>query len=60
LPDVPSRWNQLAVVAPAEFAADTLDDRVSENIFDVEDEWTEMEIIARGSNVRATRAECWN
>ena len=32
---------------PAVFAADTLDDRVSENIFDVEDKWAEMAIIAR-------------
>jgi hypothetical protein len=47
LPDVPSPWIQVAGAVPTAFAADTLDDRVSENIFDVEDEWAEMEIIAR-------------
>jgi hypothetical protein len=53
LPEVPSPWIQAARVAPTAFAADALDDRVTENIFDVEDEWAAMEIIARGAMHRA-------
>jgi hypothetical protein len=46
LPDMPSAWIQAAKSAPTAIAADTLDDRVSESILDVVDEWTEIDIIA--------------
>jgi hypothetical protein len=45
--ELPVAWNE------AEFAAiwanikDTCDDRVSENIFDLEDEYAEVDIIVR-------------
>jgi hypothetical protein len=50
LPEVPHHRTQVAILAPTTLAADTLDDRVSENIYDVEDEWAEMEIICPGSS----------
>jgi hypothetical protein len=48
LPDSASRWIQVPRALPQAIAADTLDDRVSESIFDVEDERVEIDIIARG------------
>jgi hypothetical protein len=50
LPEMPQPWIRVANVASTAFAADSFDDRVSENIFDVEDEWAEMEIICPGRN----------
>jgi hypothetical protein len=50
LPDASSHWIPMEYAAPEAIAADTLDDRVSENIFDVEDEWMEIDIIARRMN----------
>jgi hypothetical protein len=42
LPQLPIAWRAAESVAVRANAADTCDDRVSENIFDVEDERAEM------------------
>jgi hypothetical protein len=44
-PGVPIAWRQAEYAALRANAADTCDDRVSENIFDVEDERAEVDII---------------
>lgn len=41
-------WREAEYAAPRANAADTFDDRVSENIFDAEDERAEVDIIVRG------------
>ena len=45
LPELPIAWREAEYVALRTNAADTCDDRVSEDIFDVEDEWAEVDII---------------
>jgi len=51
---LPIAWREAEYAALRANAADTCDDRVSENIFDVEDEREEVEIIVhrmiRGAN----------
>ena len=44
----PIAWRDAEYAALRFNAADTCDDRVSEEIFDVEDERTEVDIIVRG------------
>ena len=54
LPELPIAWHKAEYAALRANAADTCDDRVSENIFDVEDERAEVDIIVdrmiRGAN----------
>ena len=54
LPELPIAWRVAEYAAVRANAADTCDDRVSEDIYDVEDEYAEVDIIvhrmARGSN----------
>ncbi len=45
LPELPIAWREAEYAALRAIAADTCDDRVSENIFDVEDERAEVDII---------------
>jgi hypothetical protein len=45
---LPVSWRKAEASALRANAADTCDDRVSENIFDVEDEWAEVGIIVHG------------
>ena len=45
LPKLPIAWSEAEYAALRANAADTCDDRVSENIFDVEDEGAEVENI---------------
>ena len=45
LPELPIAWSEAEYAALRVNAADTCDDRVSENIFDVEDERAEVDII---------------
>ena len=49
LPDLPIAWREAEHAVLRANAADTCDDRVSENIFDVEDEWAEVDIIVRSA-----------
>ena len=44
----PIAWREAEYAALRANAADTCDDRVSEEIFDVEDERAEIEVIVRG------------
>ena len=48
LPGLPIAWREAEYAALRANAADTCDDRVSENIFDVEDERAEVDIIVHG------------
>lgn len=48
LPKFPIRWRQAEDVALRKIDADTCDDRVSEDIFDIEDERAEIGIIVKG------------
>jgi len=45
---LPIAWREAEYAALRANAADTCDDRVSENIFDVEDERAEVDSIVRG------------
>ena len=45
LPEIPIAWREAEYAARRINAEDTCDDRVSEDIFDVEDERTEVGII---------------
>jgi hypothetical protein len=45
-PELPIAWRDAGYAALRTNATDTCDDRVSENIFDVEDERAEVDIIA--------------
>ena len=45
LPERPITWREAEYAALRANAADTCDDRVSENIFDIEDERAEVDII---------------
>ena len=56
VPKFPERsiaWREAEYAALRANAADTCDDRVSENIFDVEDERAEVDIIVHGLNHHA-------
>ena len=48
LPERPIAWREAEYAARRFNAADTCDDRISEDILDVEDERAEVEIIVRG------------
>lgn len=48
LPEPPLAWCEAEYAALRADAADTCDDRVSQNIFDLEDERAEVDIIAHG------------
>jgi hypothetical protein len=48
LAQLPISWRKAEASALRANAADTCDDRVSENIFDVEDERAEVDIIVHG------------
>ena len=48
--DLPIAWREAEYAALRANAADTCDDRVSEDIFDVEDEWAEVGAIVHGMN----------
>jgi hypothetical protein len=48
LPELPIAWREAEYAALRTNAADTCDDRVSENIFDAEDERVEVENIVHG------------
>lgn len=45
---LPIAWREAEYAALRANAADTCDDRVSENIFDVEDERAEIDLIVHG------------
>ena len=47
-PELPVAWRELEYDALRPNAADTFDDRVSEDIFDAEGERTEIAIIVHG------------
>ena len=47
LPERPAAWRAAEYAALRANAADTCDDRVSEDIFDVEDEHAEVDIIVQ-------------
>jgi hypothetical protein len=47
---LPIAWREAGYAALQADAADTSDDRVSEDIFDAEDEWTEVGAIVHGMN----------
>jgi len=47
-PQFPIAWREAEYAALRADATDTFDDRVSENIFDVEDERAEVDIIVHG------------
>ncbi len=48
--EVPVAWREAEYAALKANAADTCDDRVSEEIFDVDDERAEVDIIVHGIN----------
>ena len=48
LPELPIAWRVAEYAARRANAKDTCDDRVSENIFDIEDERAEVDIIVHG------------
>ena len=50
LPEPPIAWREAEYAALRANAADTCDDRVSEDIFDIEDEWAEVDAIVHGLN----------
>jgi hypothetical protein len=45
---LPLAWRDAELAARRINEADTCDDRVSENIFDIEDEWAEVNVIVHG------------
>jgi hypothetical protein len=47
-PQLPIAWREAEYAALCANTKDTCDDRVSENIFDAEDERTEVDIIVHG------------
>jgi hypothetical protein len=49
-PELPVAWREAEYAALRANAADTCDDRVSEDIFDVEDEHAEVDIIVHRMN----------
>ena len=48
--ELPIAWNEAEFAAVWADIPDTCNDRVSDDIFDVEDEHAEVEIIVRGMN----------
>lgn len=50
--ELPIAWREQEYAALRANEADTSDDRVSENIFNVEDEWAEIDTIVHGMNYR--------
>ena len=50
VPDLPVVWNEAEFAALWASVSNTCDDRVSENIFDPEDEHAEVDIIVRSMN----------
>ena len=48
LPELPIAWSEAGYAALRANAADTCDDRVSDDIFDVDDERAEVGIIVHG------------
>jgi hypothetical protein len=46
----PIAWREAEYAALQANAADTCDDRVSEDIFDIEDEWAEVNLIVHRMN----------
>jgi len=48
LPELPIAWREAEYAALQVNAADTCDDRVSEDIFEVDDERAEVDIIVHG------------
>ena len=53
LTELPIAWREAEYAALRANAADTCDDRVSEDIFDIEDEWAEVDIIVHRMNYGA-------
>ena len=53
LPEIPINWREAEYAALRANAADTCDDRVSEDIFDIEDEHAEVDIILHRMNYGA-------
>lgn len=51
-PALPIAWREAEFSALRINAADPCDDRVSEDIFDIEDEWAEVNIIVDRMNHR--------
>ena len=51
--ELPIAWREAEYAALQANAADTSDDRVSENIFSIEDEWAEIDTIVHGMSYRA-------
>jgi hypothetical protein len=51
--ELPLSWRKAEAIALRANAADTCDDRVTENIFDLEDERAEVDIIVHGMTHRA-------
>jgi len=49
-PERPIAWREAEYAALRANAADTCDDRVSDDIFDAEDEYAEVDLIVRGMN----------
>jgi hypothetical protein len=49
-PGIPLTWRDAEYSVLCAIAADTCDDRVSEDIFDIEDEWAEVDIIVHRMN----------
>lgn len=54
LPELPIAWREAEYAALRANAADTCDDRVGEDIFEVEDERAEVDIIVHRMNHGAT------
>ena len=52
-PALPVAWQEAGYAALRAAVADTCDDRVSEDIFDIEDERAEVDLIVHGMNHRA-------
>lgn len=50
IPAPPIAWREAEFAALRINAADTCDDRVSEDIFDIEDEWAEVDTIVHRMN----------
>jgi len=50
--ELPIAWREAEYAALRANEADTSDDRVSENIFNIEDEWAEVDSIVHGMNYR--------
>jgi hypothetical protein len=52
--ELPIAWREAEYAALQANAADKCDDRVSEEIFDIEDEWAEVDIIVHRMHHDAT------